>query len=85
MDIKVVCIGKGSTVKHVGGNEIVIYSVDFAVCREKNPSDQKLFGSIHFESPDPFDYKEKQEYDLTLSGLISLVKPEDAKKAGIIH
>ena len=85
MDIKVVCMGKGSIVKSISGGEVVVYSVDFAVCREDNPHNQKFYGSIHFESSEPFDYKETQEYDLKLSGLISLVKPGDAKIAGIIH
>ena len=85
MDIKVICMGKGSTVKSITSADVIVYYVDFAVCREGNPHDQKVYGSIHFEAPEPFDYKEKKEYDLKLSGLISLVRPEDAKKAGIIH
>ncbi len=85
MKISVVCMGKGSTVKSINGGDVVVYHVDFAVIRERNPEDQKVFGGLHLESQEPFEYQEKGEYSIDLSEPITIVDPKDAKKAGIIH
>lgn len=63
-------MGKGSKMQFVNDAEIVIYYVDFAVKKESVPSKQNYFGQLHFESPEAFHYKVKQEYTIVVTDLV---------------
>lgn len=77
MKIVVICMGRSSVVKNMNGKEVIIYSVDFGMKFEKA---QTMFGSLHLESTEPFHYKEKKEYSIMLSELVTLASPLETNK-----
>lgn len=75
MKISVICMGRSSCVRAINGKDVIFHSVDFAVKREKTPALQKFHGTIHLESVEHFHYKERNEYAIVLSELITVIKP----------